>query len=107
MEYFAGLDVSMEETHICVLDREGEAVHEAKVVSTPAAIADGLTKAPACRCVVFVNAVATGCRGTGLLLYRWRFSLPDLAISSFQPAAAGFAASGTALGGFLTRNSIA
>lgn len=53
MEYFAGLDVSMEETHICVLDREGEAVYEAKVVSTPAAIADDLTKAPACRCVVF------------------------------------------------------
>ena len=23
MEYFAGLDVSMEETHICVVDREG------------------------------------------------------------------------------------
>ncbi len=52
MEYFAGLDVSMEETHICVLDREGDVVHEAKVVSTPAAIADGLNKASACRCVV-------------------------------------------------------
>ena len=23
MEYFAGLDVSMEETHVCVLDRDG------------------------------------------------------------------------------------
>ena len=39
MEYFAGLDVSMEETHICVLDRDGAVVHEAKAVSTPEAIA--------------------------------------------------------------------
>ena len=23
MDYFAGLDVSMEETHVCVVDREG------------------------------------------------------------------------------------
>jgi transposase len=34
MEYFAGLDVSMEETHICVIDREGVVVHETKVWST-------------------------------------------------------------------------
>ena len=53
MEYFAGLDVSMEETHVCVLDREGAVVHEAKAASTPGAIADELTKAPACRRVVF------------------------------------------------------
>jgi transposase len=26
MEYFAGLDISMSETHICVLDREGVVV---------------------------------------------------------------------------------
>jgi hypothetical protein len=25
MDYFAGLDISMDETHICVLDREGAA----------------------------------------------------------------------------------
>jgi hypothetical protein len=24
MEYFAGLDVSMEETHVCVVDRAGK-----------------------------------------------------------------------------------
>jgi len=28
MEYFAGLDVSMEETHICILDREGVLIRE-------------------------------------------------------------------------------
>jgi transposase len=26
MDYFAGLDISMDETHVCVLDREGEVV---------------------------------------------------------------------------------
>ena len=53
MEYFAGLDVSLEETHVCVLDREGAVVHEAKAASTPEAITDELAKAPACRGVVF------------------------------------------------------
>ena len=27
MEYFAGLDVSMEETHVCVVDRDGTVIH--------------------------------------------------------------------------------
>lgn len=84
MEYFAGLDVSMEETHICVLDREGEAVHEAKVVSTPAAIADGLTKAPACRCVVF----ETG-RMAPMLYHGLRgLAVPVVCIESRQAAQA-------------------
>ena len=26
MDYFAGLDISMDETHLCVLDREGEVI---------------------------------------------------------------------------------
>ena len=26
MDYFAGLDISMDETHVCVLDREGAVV---------------------------------------------------------------------------------
>ena len=42
MEYFAGLDVSMEETHVCVVTRNGAVVHEAKVPSTPASIAAAL-----------------------------------------------------------------
>ena len=29
MDYFTGLDISMEETHICVLDRDGAVVYEA------------------------------------------------------------------------------
>ena len=38
MDYFAGLDVSMEGTHVCVMDREGAVIHEVKVPSTPADI---------------------------------------------------------------------
>ena len=46
MDYFAGLDISMDETHICVLDREGVVVHESKTASTAQAIAYELAKAP-------------------------------------------------------------
>jgi hypothetical protein len=31
MDYYAGLDVSMEETHICIVDRDGGVVHETRV----------------------------------------------------------------------------
>jgi hypothetical protein len=34
MDYFAGLDISMDETHVCVLDREGAVVRESKAAST-------------------------------------------------------------------------
>lgn len=53
MEYFAGLDVSMEETHICILDREGAPVREGKTRSSPAAINDFLADAPPCKQVIF------------------------------------------------------
>jgi transposase len=53
MEYFAGLDVSMAETHVCVMNRDGAVVHEVKVPSTPADIAAALEQAPACGRIVF------------------------------------------------------
>ena len=53
MDYFAGLDISMDETHICVLDREGEVVRESKTASMAQAIADELAKAPSCRPIAF------------------------------------------------------
>jgi transposase len=53
MDYFAGLDISMEETHVCVLDRDGAIVYEGKSASTAEAIRDELAKAPACRRIVF------------------------------------------------------
>ena len=39
MDYFAGLDISMDETHICVVDREGVVIYECKAASTAQAIA--------------------------------------------------------------------
>ena len=53
MEYFAGLDVSMEETHVCVVTRNGTVIHEAKVPSTPAGIAAALARVPSCQWVLF------------------------------------------------------
>lgn len=53
MEYFAGLDVSMEETHICVVDREGAIIHEATSGTSPGEISEALSKAPPCKRVVF------------------------------------------------------
>ena len=41
MEYFAGLDVSMAETHLCVMNRDGAVMYEVKVPSTPAEYRDG------------------------------------------------------------------
>src|SRR5690242_14896547 len=38
MEYFAGLDVSVKETSVCVVDPDGRIVHEAKVASEPEAL---------------------------------------------------------------------
>jgi hypothetical protein len=35
MEYFAGLDVSMEETHLCVVDRDGKVILEARTPTAP------------------------------------------------------------------------
>jgi transposase len=53
MDYFAGLDISMDETHVCVLDREGVVVRESKTESTAEAIAGELAKAPTCHRIVF------------------------------------------------------
>jgi transposase len=53
MDYFAGLDISMDETHVSVLDREGSVVYERKAASTAEAISAELSKAPSCRRIVF------------------------------------------------------
>lgn len=53
MDYYAGLDVSLEKTHICVLDREGAVVHETTAPSSPEAISAALAGAPTCTRVVF------------------------------------------------------
>jgi hypothetical protein len=45
MEHFAGLDVSMAETHVCVMNRDGAVAHEVKVPSTPGDIVAALAQA--------------------------------------------------------------
>jgi hypothetical protein len=53
MDYFAGIDISVDETYICVLDREGMVVRERKTASTAEATAVELAKVPSCRRIVF------------------------------------------------------
>src|SRR5258708_31190607 len=43
MVYFAGLDVSVKETSICIVDDAGKIVREARVVSEPEALLQVLT----------------------------------------------------------------
>jgi transposase len=52
MECFAGLDVSMKETHVCVVDREGDVVLETMATTLPEAIVAALARAPSCQRVV-------------------------------------------------------
>lgn len=35
MDYFADLEVSLEKSHVCVLDRDGRVVREVSVPTTP------------------------------------------------------------------------
>jgi transposase len=53
MEYFAGLDVSMSETHVCVVTQDGTVIHEVRAPSTPADIAAALARVPGCRRILF------------------------------------------------------
>ena len=53
MEYFAGLDVSMEETHVSVVDRDGKIILEARTPTAPKTIAAALAKGPAVERVLF------------------------------------------------------
>ena len=52
MELYVGMDVSLKETSICVVDGKGEIVSEGTVISEPSAIADVLrSKAPGAVCI--------------------------------------------------------
>ena len=40
MDYYAGIDVSLEQSSVCVVDATGRIVREAKVASEPEALVD-------------------------------------------------------------------
>ena len=50
MDHFVGLDVSVKETSVCIVDDRGRIVREVKVASEPEALLAVLTN-PACLCV--------------------------------------------------------
>jgi transposase len=78
MEYFAGLDISMKETHICVMDRDGKVALEAKAATSAAAIAAELAKAPTAQRIVF----ETGRMATMLYHSLAALGLPVVCIES-------------------------
>jgi len=80
MDYFAGLDVSMAETHICVVARTGGVIHKAKVPSTPADIAAELAKFPSCRRILF----ETGRMAPALYHGLSQLGLPVVCVESRQ-----------------------
>ena len=49
MDHFAGLDVSVKETSVCIVDDTGKLVREVKVASEPEALLSVL-KSPATAC---------------------------------------------------------
>jgi transposase len=53
MDYFAGLDISMEETHVCAVDRDGKIILEVRTSTAPKTIAAVLAKRPAVERVLF------------------------------------------------------
>src|SRR5579864_989322 len=57
MEYFAGLDVAMEETAICVIDREGKVMLETSATTDPDAIFTVLKKG--CDCCSRSGAISS------------------------------------------------
>lgn len=44
MKHYAGLDVSMKKTSICIVDEQGKIVHESEVISEPHVLADTIEK---------------------------------------------------------------
>jgi transposase len=80
MEYFAGLDVSMAETHVCIVTRNGTVIHRAKVPSTPADIAAELAQVPTCRRILF----ETGRMAPMLYHGLSQFGLPVVCVESRQ-----------------------
>ena len=44
MSYYAGIDVGLEYAHVCVVDGDGQGVHEGRAASAPAALVEHLSR---------------------------------------------------------------
>jgi hypothetical protein len=73
MEYFAGRDVSMEETRVCILDRDGTVIQEVKGTVYSAGYRSRTGRGAGLSAAVFFAAVVAsltdsesdiGCRGS-------------------------------------------
>jgi hypothetical protein len=76
MEYFAGIDVSLEQSSVCVVDGAGKIVREAKVASEPEAL------------VGFFRGLETGVTRIGLEagpLSQWHCQLNGVGVSFPAP----------------------
>ena len=79
MKHYAGLDVSLEETSVCVVDDEGEVVAELKVASEPGSIATALEpwQRTLCRAGLEAGGLTPWlCRGL------WDLGLPAVCIET-------------------------
>jgi transposase len=85
VEYFAGLDVSMEETSICVIDQEGKLVLETKVETDPNAIFSALE--PYAKCLRRVGHEA-GSFSPWLQVELQQFGLPMVCLEAYHARAA-------------------
>ena len=85
MEHYVGLDVSLKQTAICVVDQAGKVVSEGVVVSDPEAIATFVkSKAP---CVVRIG-LETGATATWLWSELKQMGLPIICIDARHAKAA-------------------
>jgi transposase len=46
MQYYVGLDVSVKETSVCIIDKAGKVIREVKVATEPVAFLAVLTEEP-------------------------------------------------------------
>ena len=82
MKQYVGLDVSQDQTSICVVDENGRVLWQGKCASTPEAIAATLgTRAPHAERIGLESGPLSIwlCHGlTALGLFRWSASMPAM-----------------------------
>ncbi|MER9953818.1 hypothetical protein NKJ52_03050 [Mesorhizobium australicum] len=74
MKHYAGLDLSMESTQVCIIDENGRKLNSEKVDSTPDAIAEALRRhSPIERAVIETGRMSPAiCLGVKMTICRPR-----------------------------------